>query len=286
MSSKKLLALYGLKWNPFAPNVPVEGLWVSPRLERFLWQVESLLPSGGFAMITGEPGEGKSAALRILDHRLQKLPDVSVGHLQRPQSNLADFYREIGDLFSVSLRPHNRWAGFQVLRDRWRAHMEATLLRPVLLIDEAQSMKTQVLEELRILASAEFDSVSYLTVVLAGDGRLPNLLATDALMPLGTRIRVRLPMGPASPQELQDLLKATLAAAGNPRLMTSELARTLVEHSAGNYRILMNTAMDLLVAGAEAEVPQLDEKLYFDTFQLPQARRGSRNAAKASRGGV
>lgn len=280
MNAKKLLALYGLKWNPFAPNLPVEGLWMSSRLERFAWQVENILPSGGFAMITGEPGTGKSAALRLLAHRLEKLPDVTVGVLQRPQSNVADFYRELGDLFSVSLRPHNRWAGFKVLRERWRAHVESSLFRPILLIDETQAMKAEVLEELRLLSSAEFDSLSYLTVVLAGDRRLQDLLGTDELVPLGTRIRVRLNLEPASSQELSALLEATLVAAGNPRLLTSELRRTLVEHCAGNYRLLMNMAMDLLVAGASTEAAQLDEKLYFDTFQPPQARRAPRTPAK------
>lgn len=280
MNAKKLLALYGLKWNPFAPNVPVEGLWVSPRMDRFAWQVENILPAGGFAMITGEPGTGKSAAMRILNHRLAKLPEVSVGVLQRPQSNAADFYRELGDLFAVSLKPHNRWAGFKMLRERWRAHVESSLFRPILLVDEAQAMQPEVLEELRLLSSADLDSVCYLAVVLAGDGRLQELLGTDTLVPLGTRIRVRMALEPASPEELREMLLAILSAAGNSRLMTAELLRTLVEHSAGNYRVLMNMAMELLVAGAANDASQLDEKLYFDTFQPLQARRGARLTAK------
>lgn len=278
MNSKKLLALYGLKWNPFASNLPVEALWVSPALERFLWQIENLLPSGGFAMITGEPGSGKSAAMRLLAHRLDKVPDTTVGTLTRPQSNPADFYRELGEIFSAKLKPHNRWAGFKVLRERWRAHVESSLLRPVLLIDEAQSMKPEVLSELRILASAEFDSISYLSVVIAGDSRLPELLSTDELVPLGSRIRVRLPLSTAEPDELANLLGHVMEGAGNPGLMTPELVRTLVEHSAGNYRVLMNMAHELLIAGAANDAPQLDEKLYFETFQLPATRKRKRRS--------
>jgi type II secretory pathway predicted ATPase ExeA len=281
MNSKKLLALYGLKWNPFAPNVPVEALAVTDRLERFSWQIENILPSGGFALVTGEPGAGKSAALRILAHRLEKLQDVCVGVLTRPQSNAADFYRELGDLFCVKLKPHNRWAGFKVLRDRWRAHVESNLLRPVLLVDEAQSMLPEVLSELRILSSAEFDSVSYLTVVLAGDTRLPDLLRTEELVPLGSRIRVRLILDSASEEDLHDLLHSLMKEAGNASLMTPELIRTLVEHSAGNYRVLMNMASELLIAAAVNEAPEIDEKLYFETFQLPAKRRTARKSVKA-----
>ena len=64
--NNKMLALYGLKWNPFAPNVPTEALHVTPRLESFCWRVQQLAGEGGFALVTGAPGCGKSATLRIL----------------------------------------------------------------------------------------------------------------------------------------------------------------------------------------------------------------------------
>ena len=91
--NKKLLALYGLKWNPFAPDVPVEALRVTPRIESFCWRVEQLAGEGGFALITGAPGAGKSVTLRILAERLSAQRDVKVGVISRPQAGLADFYR-------------------------------------------------------------------------------------------------------------------------------------------------------------------------------------------------
>ncbi len=61
MNSKKLLAQYGLKWNPFSPELPSEALLATPRIEHFAWRVEQLVQEGGFALITGESGTGKSA---------------------------------------------------------------------------------------------------------------------------------------------------------------------------------------------------------------------------------
>ena len=70
MNSKKLLAFYGLKWNPFSPELPSEGLLTTPKIEHFAWRVEQLVQEGGFALITGESGTGKSVALRIVAGRL------------------------------------------------------------------------------------------------------------------------------------------------------------------------------------------------------------------------
>jgi general secretion pathway protein A len=128
--NKKMLALYGLKWNPFAPDVPVEALHVTRRIESFCWRVQQLVGEGGFALVTGAPGTGKSVTLRILAERLGAQRDVRIGIVTRPQAGLADFYREMGDLFGVELAPHNRWAGAKVLRDRWQTHIDAALSRP------------------------------------------------------------------------------------------------------------------------------------------------------------
>jgi len=105
---------------PFSPELPAEALQTSARVDNFCWRVEhTLAREGGFAMITGDPGTGKSVALRLLAGRLGQLRDLTVGAITHPSSNLADFYREMGDLFGVELKPHNRWGGFKALRERW-----------------------------------------------------------------------------------------------------------------------------------------------------------------------
>jgi len=274
MRSKKLLTFYGLKWNPFTPDIPTEGLMPNPRVEHFAWRVEQLVSDGGFALITGDCGTGKSIALRLVAQHLSTLRDVVVRPLTRPQSGVSDFYRELGELFGVNLSPRNRWGGFKVLRERWKAHVESTLLRPVLLIDEAQAMAPPVLCELRMLSSADFDAISYLTVVLCGDDRLTSLFRHEDLIPLASRIRTRLVMEYASRQQLFALLQHVTAEAGNANLMTEPLMHTLSEHAAGNCRMLMSMAGELLIEGLARDESQLDEKLYLEVFQVPAAGDG------------
>ncbi len=282
--NKKLLQLYGLKFNPFSPEIPTEALRRTPPVEAFLWKLEhALVQEGGFALITGEPGTGKSVTLRLVAERLASQPELVTGVLSRPQANLADFYRELGDAFQVPLRPHNRWFGTKALRDRWQAHIDSTLCRPVLLVDEAQEATPAVLNELRLLSSTRFDAKQLLTIVLAGDGRLVDKLRREDLLPLGSRIRTRLKLDLVEPDELRKTLVHLLAAAGNSALMTPELITTLAEHSLGNYRVLASLAAELLAAAAQSERPQLDEKLYFELFAPPQALGRSQSNASGRR---
>jgi type II secretory pathway predicted ATPase ExeA len=268
--NQTLLALYGLKWNPFSADLPIDAVHIPPKVEDFCWRIEhALVREGGFALIQGDPGTGKSVVLRLLAERLSRLPDLTVGAIHHPQSNLADFYRELGDIFAVPLRPSNRWGGFKALRERWLGHLESTRRRPVLLIDEAQEMNAQVLCELRLLSSARFDSQTLLSVILAGDARITEKLRREELVPLGSRIRIRLHTECASREELLGCLEHLLEGAGNASLMTPVLCQTLCDHAMGNYRVLTQMAADLLAAAAQRNLPQLDEKLFLELYGQP-----------------
>jgi type II secretory pathway predicted ATPase ExeA len=266
MNDTDIRSLYGLKYNPFLPNIPAEALYTLPETKRFLVRIQHMAAQGGFVLITGEPGLGKSKALQQIAQQLEQIPDLIVGVMQRPQSKLGDFYRELGELFGVSLSPSNRYGGFKALRNRWKTHCQSTLLRPVLLIDEAQQASAECLTELRLLQSHHFDSQSLLFTVLCGDNRLPDKFRTAELLPLGSRIGPRLVLSPLSPEQLQDYLNFALDQAGNSQLMTPELIHTLTTHAANNLRVLNQMAAELLVAAAQRGLPRIDESLFLELF--------------------
>jgi general secretion pathway protein A len=254
---RKLQALFGLKFNPFSPDIPIEALFVYDELESFLWRMENIfINEGGFSLITGESGRGKSATLRLLESKLSAHRDLEVGVITHPSASVSDFYRELGDIFGVPLKLHNRWHSFKSLREKWSQHLNTTLVKPVLFIDEAQEMPLSVLNELRLLTSLKFDSQLLMSVVLSGDQRL------------------RLNIDYASSKQLRDSLHHMLDAAGNSQLMTPELINVISEHSIGNYRVLYNNCSILLSAAIEKEVHQLDEKLYLECFPASTVKRG------------
>ncbi|MCP4544609.1 MAG: ATP-binding protein [Chloroflexi bacterium] len=266
MNDTDIRSLYGLKYNPFLPDLPPEALYTLPETEHFLLRIQPMAAQGGFALITGGPGLGKSKALQIIALQLEEIPDLTIGVMQRPQSKLGDFYRELGELFDVSLTPANRYGGFKALRNRWKTHCQSTLLRPVLLIDEAQQASAECLTELRLLQSHYFDSQSLLFTVLCGDNRLPDKFRIDELLPLGNRIGPRLVLLPLSPEQLKDNLNFSLDQAGNSQLMTPELIQILTTHAANNPRVLNQMAAELLVAAAERNLSPIDESLFLELF--------------------
>lgn len=281
MDARKLSALYGLKWNPFLPDIPVEALCETPRIKHFAWRVEDLVMHGGFALVTGDVGAGKSAALRMLATKLSPLRDVVVGEVTRPQSRVTDFYREIGDLFGVPVSTSNRWGAYKTVRAKWQEHIQQTLFRPVLLVDEAQEMSPLLLAELRLLGSTKLDTCAIVTVVLCGDRRLEEKLRTPDLLPIASRIQSRLVLDAEPPDVLGTMLRHLLASAGNATLMTEELQRTVCEHSAGNRRVLKQLCNELLALAVAKNAKRLDESLYLDLTSADQ--RPSRANATTAR---
>jgi len=264
---QKLHALYGLKWNPFLSEIPTEALIKDESTKKFCFRVEQVVMDGGFAIVTGEPGTGKSITLRHLNAHLTEIPELTVRIITRPQSGIGDFYRELSELFNVPMKKNNRFVSFANLRTQWKSHVKSSLFRPVLLIDEAQEANEDVLNELRLLSSVDLDSRNILAVVLAGDNRLPEKLRQTNLLPLESRIRIRHHLDKRPQSELIQILSEAIKQAGAPELMTPILIQALAEHSMGNLRAMMFMANDLLATAAETGQRQLDENLFFDVYR-------------------
>ena len=208
------------------------------------------------------------AVAQSWSERILAILSVTLLILQRVQ--LVSFTRSLQSVKSgfVALQQVVQ-QNFRALREKWLTHVQSTHHRPVLVVDEAQEVSPPVLAEMRILASTDFDSRSILTLVLAGDGRLVQQLRRDELLPIASRIRVRLNLDFLTPKELLECLRHVITEAGNSHLMTPELMTLLTDHAAGNLRVLSSMANELLALAVRREIPQLDQKLYFEAFAPP-----------------
>ena len=282
----KILSSYGLKYHPFDTDRPVSSIYAHPWMERETWNIENLVMDGGICCLIGTPGSGKSAFLRYLNHRLTDIPDAQIVHLNRPQSSLGDFYKELGLAFGMNLGVSRRYGSFNTLREKWSIHISSTHLRPVLIVDEAQLMLAQTLTELRILSSENFDSRKLLTIILAGDERLWDKLESPDLLPLKSRINPCINLEPMTGAAMEAMLRHILLDAGNPSLMSDKLILLLSEQCSGDPRTLMKTGRNLLLAAYRQDKDLLDESLYYDVIQnrlnkprKPKTRRQSNERA-------
>jgi type II secretory pathway predicted ATPase ExeA len=91
---------------------------------------------------------------------------------------------------------------------------------------------------------------------------------------------VRLTLDPLDSTELRAVLTQLVSEAGNPRLMTDELAEALCEHAQGNLRALMNMAAELLEAGVRKDAEKLDEKLFFELYGELETSSASARASR------
>lgn len=275
-----MLTTLGLSYHPFDPDAPIRGFTRTPAIDLFCRRVNYLSQRGGFALLTGLSGTGKSVALRLLTQDLTANADTrTVRVLERPQASLADFYREIGHLYGVTLTPHNRWAGATRLRAAWRTFAEEACLQAVLIIDEAQELSDLVLAELRLLAGERLDAGWLITVVLVGDDRLIERLQSPALAPLASRLRVRMRLEELDVDTLIAVLNHLTHTAGNPALFTEDVTTTLAEQAGGNLRCLMHLADQALTAAGEMGANSVDQNV------LLQAAVATPTAAPAKPGG-
>ena len=268
--NKKLLALYGLKWNPFAPDVPVEALHVSRRIESFCWRVRATRRRGRLRPRHRRARHrqvGHAAHSRRTPRRAARRQESASSRGRRPASPTS--IARWATCSASNSVPHNRWGGAKLLRDRWQTHIDAALSRPVLIVDEAQEMLPAVLAELRLLSSASLDSHILLTVVLAGDGRLLERLRSDELLPLGSRMRVRLALERPTPDELSELIVYAPAEGRRRQADDAGADRHARRPRSGQPARADEYRRRVARVAAQREARQIDEKLFLELCAAP-----------------
>jgi len=181
---------FGLREKPFAITPDPQYLYLSNRhgeaLAHLLYGVSE---SGGFIQLTGEVGTGKTLLTRTL---LERLPeDIDLAVILNPRLTAREFLETIFDELHVD-RPAQ--ASIKVLVDELNSHLlnaHATGRHTVLLVDEAQNLDTDVLEQLRLLTNLETTKQKLLQIILVGQPELRQTLARNDLRQLAQRITGR-----------------------------------------------------------------------------------------------
>jgi len=217
--------------------------------------------SGGFVQLTGEVGTGKTTLCRLL---LEQLPvNTRVALILNPMLSPIELLEAIGKELHIPLR--GKQGHQKRLIDALNVYLlqaYAEGLRVVLIIDEAQNLSAEALEQVRLLTNLETTTQKLLQIILLGQPELRDLLARRDLRQLSQRITARFHLTPLDETETQQYLRHRYAVAGGPQFpFADDAIRALYRYSNGIPRLLNIIADRSLLAAYVHENKMVDRKL-------------------------
>lgn len=210
-----------------------------------------ILVGGGFVVLTGEVGTGKTTLCRCLVEQLPE--DVDLALIFNPRLNPRELLAAICDELHVAYP--EKGTSLKTLIDRLNRHLLETHARgrrTIVLIDEAQNLRFDVLEQIRLLTNLETNRDKLLQIILVGQPELNDLLARQNLRQLAQRITARFHLPPLSRSETEAYIAHRLAVSGVRTPLFSRAAMGTIHRCAGGIPRLVNLLCDRALLGAYA----------------------------------
>ncbi len=273
------LQYFGLNENPFSIPPDPQYLYLSRSHQEALAHLQfGLKESGGFVQLTGEVGTGKTLLIRALVERLPE--DVEVALILYPVLTVAEFIAAICDELQVSYPGEQ--ASLKQLIGALNAHLLQTHARgrhTVLIIDEAQNLSREVLEQIRLLTNLETTKKKLLQIILIGQPELASLLAQQDLRQLAQRITARYRLTSLTRKETRDYIAHRCRVAGARTSLFNKAVMHRAYVLSGGIPRLINVICDRALLGAYAR-----EKNVVDTHTLGRAAAEIGSSALPRRG--
>jgi general secretion pathway protein A len=244
-------SFFGLHEKPFAITPDPRYLYLSERhAEALAHLLYGINEAGGFIQLTGEVGTGKTTIIRSLLEQLPEHADVAL--ILNPRITPAEFLLTICEELGVPVPEPGR-GSVKSLMDLLGHHLLASHAkgrRVVLIVDEAQNLSAQTLEQVRLLTNLETATTKLLQIILIGQDELRDLLGKPELRQLAQRITGRYHLSPLTPNETAGYVKHRLRVAGSTgEVFTTGALREAHRLSHGIPRII-NVISDRALLGA------------------------------------
>jgi len=241
---------FGLNEKPFSITPDPRYLFMSERHgEGLAHLVYGVTEGGGFIQLTGEVGTGKTTLVRTL---LGKLPDeVDIALILNPQLTVLEFLQLICQELAVPL-PEDKDSTMALVEalNRYLLDAHSRGRRTILMVDEAQNLSDEVLEQLRLLTNLETSKQKLLQIILIGQPELREVLAQNNLRQLAQRVTGRYHLEPLSRKEAAYYIDHRLKVAGGVGEIFDDRAKRAVHRLARGIPRVMNVICDRALLGA------------------------------------
>ncbi|MUK76458.1 AAA family ATPase [Aliivibrio fischeri] len=250
---------FGFDELPFSMTPNARFLYLSDRHKEALnYLLSGLGQGGGFALLTGEVGTGKTTVSRALFSQLDE--KVNLALILNPMFSAQELLEAICDEFEIA---YSSLASLKQLTDNIVHYLKSENekgYQTIVAIDEAQHLGPDVLEQLRLLTNFETDSDKLLKVLLIGQPELQQKLQQTNLRQLAQRITARYHLLPLTPQEIEHYITHRLnVAGGDTTLFSPSLIKKIAQHSNGVPRLVNLLCDKALWVSYQNGNPKIDQ---------------------------
>jgi type II secretory pathway predicted ATPase ExeA len=266
-------AFFGLKEKPFTILPDPSFLYLSRRHSMALDLVEyGLMNQAGFNVITGEIGTGKTTLIRFILNQMDR--DVSVGLISNTFLGFDELLQWILYAFKLDYRGKGKVEMFEIFVD-FLTSQYANNRSTVLIVDEAQNMSVETLEQLRMLSNINADKDQVLQMILVGQAGLRETLRRPELEQFAQRIAVDFHLDPLDTQETRGYIRHRLKMAGaaNPDIFDETACHAVYRHSGGIPRVI-NLLCDTALVYAYAEARHSIDAALINAVAQDKAKGG------------
>ncbi|MFZ5944221.1 MAG: ExeA family protein [Bacillota bacterium] len=256
------LQFFGLKFNPFTKEIPTEQLFLSQDFKELDSRLKYLQSTRGIGLIAGEPGTGKSTALRKyvkeLNPALYKPAYFSLATV-----TVLEFYQGLALELGEEPR-HKKVHLFHQIQNAISTLYDERRITPVIILDEIHLTSNKVLEDLRLIFNFQMDSQNPFILILAGQPLIRNKLTLSINNPLRQRLMVKHIMQGLNPQELDDFISSRLKFAGvQEEIFTTSAIEAIYAITNGFPRLINSLATACLLSACENKVRLIDEEIVY-----------------------
>ena len=253
---------FGLKYNPFGKEIDITDVYESEDMRELSSRFKYIQASRGIFLLIGEPGTGKSTALRKFTAGLN--PGLyKPCYFTLSTVTVMDFYR--GLLISLGETPsYKKISMFHQIQDAINSLYYEQRITPVIMLDEVQLVSSSILEDLRLLFSFKMDSENPYILVLSGQTQLRSKLQLSINAPLKQRISIKHAMCGLKKEELSDYFIKRLKAAGlSDNVFTPAAVDAIYSVSKGVPRIVNSLATASLMYACSSRKNEVDEETVY-----------------------